>query len=97
MAARKTRKPRKAKTDTSVLTAEEQVLQDKYPDRKIVAGSLLKAGEDPHHPKSRSVEIRCERCDKPRRIGTSDLFQVRFCGPECKKAAKKEIGEEAKK
>lgn len=41
------------------------------------------------------VEITCQTCGKPREIAAQDAFQVRFCGPECKRAAKKAARKEA--
>lgn len=58
--------------------AEEAKLSAKYPDQKIVAGSLRDSGEIAEFGQKRSIEIRCQATDKKFRIATSDLHQVRY-------------------
>ena len=69
-------------------TPEEQVLQARYAQRRIVPGSLLGAGERPGHGTKRTLAILCEVCGEMRIIATSDLFQVGKCHA-CTKASKK--------
>jgi hypothetical protein len=89
---KKTRKPRKAKStpDVTSVSPEETALIEKYPHRQFVPGSFKLAGEHADFPKKRSIEIRCEKCGKARRVATSDVFQVAYCTSECRKAAKKD-------
>lgn len=63
--------------------AEEKRLREKYPNAKIVHGSvqdICTDKNDPHYNK-RTVEIKCSHpgCHEVRRIATSDLHQVKFC------------------
>lgn len=94
--ARRKRATREQTTEPTPLTEQEQFLQDKYPVRRIVGGSLMGAGEHPDFLKKRSVEILCERCNSRRRIATSDLFQCGHCSKACKSEAQKESRETAK-
>ncbi len=70
------------------LVAAEAELVRKYPDRKIVRGSLKAAGAVTGFGHKRTLIIRCENCDTERRVATSDVFHVRFC-VACKKQARK--------
>jgi hypothetical protein len=69
-------------------TPEEQVLQARYAQRRIVPGSLLGAGERPGHGTKRTLAILCEVCGEMRIIATSDLFQVGKCHA-CTKASRR--------
>lgn len=67
-------------------TAEEAVLAARYPDQKIVKGSLRDAGETDGFGNKRTVEIVCQGDGKTkRRIATSDLHQVKYCESWIKK------------
>lgn len=97
----KTPKPVQAKAEKGFdRKAEEAKLMAKYPDRKIVAGSLKDSGELAEFGQKRSIEIRCEETDKKFRIATSDLHQVRFHPDhmrEVRLARRKELRAAAKK
>lgn len=69
------------------IAAVERDLIKRYPH--IVPGSLRLPGTHDDYPAKRSVEIACRLCGKHRRIATQDAFQVKFCGPVCKREAKK--------
>lgn len=71
------------------LTADEQAIQDKYPDRVIKGGSLLKPGEHKDFPAKKSVVLICP-CGNEHRRATQDVFQVKLC-PACKQADKKRV------
>jgi hypothetical protein len=92
------RKPRKSKVSSAPatdLTPDEQAIQDKYPDRVIKGGSLLKPGDHPDYPAKKSVILICP-CGNEHRRATQDVFQVKVC-PTCKaiKPAKKTASTEA--
>jgi hypothetical protein len=63
------------------LADEEKKLQDNYPERKIVKGSIKDAGTYKEFGNKRTVEIKCgtEGCKNVRRVATSDLHQVGHC------------------
>jgi len=64
----------------------ETTLIKKYPEQKIIKGSLRDVGTIQGHGNKRTIEINCSnaKCTKKRRIATSDLHQTRYC-PDCTK------------
>lgn len=75
------RRARKPKTEATPvdLNQIENDLRKKYPDRKIIKGSILDSNATKEFGPKRTVEIKCAECDKTRRIATSDLHQVGHC------------------
>lgn len=71
--------------ELDAMDAMEAGLQEKWPTRGIVTGSILAPDcEDNPFPGKFSVEITCVDCGAIRRIATQDLFQVERC-KECAK------------
>lgn len=73
----------KAKPELT-LEAREAKLREKYPDKKIVKGSMQ--WSDEHKKFSVEMKLDCGHID---RVHTSDVFQVKQCH-DCKKAKSKE-------
>jgi hypothetical protein len=95
--------PKRAKETTSEFNreAEEKALIAKYPDQRIVKGSLQDVAGKGEFAQKRSIEIECQRCHDEkkektvRRIATSDLHQVKNCDP-CVKEIRLERRKEAR-
>src|SRR5437899_3114210 len=76
-------------TAAEALAAAEAELIQRYPDRKIKAGSLLPAGAVKEFGPKRTVVICCAECSAERRVATSDVFHVTKC-VRCSKKPKKD-------
>lgn len=77
----KTTKKTKTTKPAPDLAAVEKALAEKYPNSKIIKGSIRDVGTVKEFGNKRTVEIHCANhgCKATRRVATSDLYQVNMC------------------